>query len=104
MLKRGAEIDPDALGGGLSGLLSLDTHGIYGSEIWMLYKDVCGQSLPKTIGLLRAVQLGFESESKLKQAIQSYGNGINVDVLFQRVCERLPNFAKANALEATEIE
>ena len=103
LFQQGAEIDPDAFGGGLSNLLSLDTHGIYGPDIWMLYKDVCASSLPKMVGVLRAVQLGIESESKLKHAIQSYGEGIDVDALFQAVCARLPNFANANALEAAEV-
>jgi hypothetical protein len=103
LFKQGAEIDPDAFGGGLAGLLSLDSHNIYGSDIWMLYKDVCDQSLPKMVGVLRAVQLGIESEAKLKHAIQNRGDGIDVAALFDAVCERLPNFKAANALEAETV-
>ena len=103
LLQKGAEIDPDAFGGGLSNLLSLDTHAVYGADIWMLYKDVCGESYPKMVGVLRAVQLGIESESKLKHAIQNRGEGIDVAALFDAVCEKLPNFAKANALEAETV-
>jgi hypothetical protein len=25
----------------------LDHQGVYGSDIWVLYKDVCGQDIPK---------------------------------------------------------
>lgn len=71
MLQKGNEIDPEAmLGGGLMAILDLDTMGVYGSDIWVLYKDICGESVPMTIGLLRAVQMGIIGESVLKQAIQ----------------------------------
>lgn len=100
LFKQGAEIDPNAFGGGLSALLSLDSYGIYGPDIWMLFKDVCGQSIPHTIGMLRAVQLGILPESTLKHAIQNRGNGLDVAATFKAVCERLPDFANANALTA----
>lgn len=90
--KQGATIDPDGAMGGLGALLGLDTLGIYGSRIWMLYKDVCGQSIPKTLSTLRAHQLGFITESELIHAIDNYGAGINVDELYNQVQERLPNF------------
>ena len=32
---------------GLIHILKLDDLGIYGSHIWMLWKDVCGQDAPK---------------------------------------------------------
>lgn len=104
IFKECAQIDPQAFGGGLSGLLNLDSYGIYGADIWMLYKDVCRQNLPKMIGVLRAVQLGIESESILKHAIQNRGEGIDVNELFDAVCKRLPAFAAANVLEADTIE
>lgn len=103
MFKQGAHIDPQAFAGELSGLLTLDSNNIYGADIWMLYKDVCKENLPKMIAVLRAVQLGIESASKLNHAIQNRGDGINVDELFEAVCARLPEFAKANALEANTI-
>lgn len=103
LFKEGAAIDPDAFGGGLSPLLALDTHAIYGSRIWMLYKDVCKQNLTHVVAVLRAVQLGLFTESALKNGINNYGEGVDCVALFDAVCNRLPNFAKANALDATEI-
>lgn len=103
LLKQGAEIDPDAAMEGLTNLLALDTHAIYGCDIWMLYKDVCKENLAHVVGLLRAAQLGILTEGALKHAIQNRGDGIDVARTFQDVCDRLPNFAKANALEATEL-
>lgn len=71
LFKQGADIDPDSLLGSLGPILALDTHEIYGPHIWMLYKDVCGQDIRVMVAILRAVQLGFLSESDLHKAIDS---------------------------------
>lgn len=92
MLEKSAEIDPDSSLGGLGSILSLDTHGIYGSRIWQFYKDVCGQSLNKMLGVMRAVQLGYLPESKLNHAIDNYGDGLDIPALLAQVKERLPAF------------
>lgn len=91
-IKETAEIDPDSALGGLGNLLRLDNMGIYGSRIWMLYKDVCGQSINKTIAILRAHQLGFLGESELRFAIDDYGRNIDVNDLCEKVKEQLPKF------------
>lgn len=96
LLEQGEAIDPDAAFGGFANILSLDTHDIYGSEIWMFYKDLCGHDLTNMIGLMRAVQLGFLSESELRSAIQK--GAPSADWIAQNVAkvrERLPNFGKA---------
>lgn len=69
MIKNGANVDPDDFMGGLGAILGLDSHDIYGSDIWILYKDVCGESLVRVLTLLRAIQLGFMPERELKDAI-----------------------------------
>lgn len=99
----GNRIDPDAFDGGLSCLLSLDTHAIYGADIWMLYKDVCRENLVYTVAVLRGVQLGLMSEGTLKVAIQSRGEDVDPVQTFEAVCKRLPNFEKANVLEASQV-
>jgi hypothetical protein len=104
MMKHGAQIDPDSALGGLGAILALDTHEIYGSRIWMLYKDVCGQDLRTTLAILRAVQLGFLHESSLNEAIDSSRRPgktealIDVPALVAKVEERLPNFKKAETV------
>lgn len=95
IIKSGGEIDPDGFMGGAGAVLGLDTHRIYGSRIWMLYKDVCCGDLRVTLALLRSVQLGFLSESALNHAIDNYGDGVDVPALVAQVEERLPNFQKA---------
>ena len=93
LLNKGKNIDPDSALEGLGNILSLDTHGIYGSRIWMLFKDVCGEHIGRTIGLLRAVQLGFFSDVGLDQMIDGQYNGEEtVDDLITKVQERLPKF------------
>ena len=94
MYTKGGAIDPDALFGGLGGVLSLDSLGIYGSKIWMLFKDVCKQDLVKTSAMLRAWQLGFVPKATLLHAIDNYGAGIDTDALLAQVQERLPAFGQ----------
>lgn len=99
MFKQGAEIDPDSSLGGLGAVLSLDTHKIYGPRIWMLYKDVCGQDIRIMLAILRAVQLGYLSESALNRAIdlprRDADRGIDVPALVAKVEARLTRFQKA---------
>lgn len=80
--KQSPEIDPDALMGGFTPILTMDTLG------------VCGQSIRKTIAILRAFQLGFMTEISLKQAVESRGEGISVSALVAQVEEKLPKFQR----------
>jgi len=63
------EIDPQSMLAGLGTLLSLDTHEIYGSDIWIFHKDVSGGDLETLLGCMRAVQLGIKSKSWLRGLI-----------------------------------
>lgn len=104
LCNKGHEIDPDAFAGGMTHLMSLDSLNIYGPDVWMLYKDVCGQRISHMVAVLRAVQLGITPSATVKDAIQNYGQGIDVDEIFSAVCERLPSFAKANVLESATVD
>ena len=48
IMKNGEKIDPQGMGG-FGSLLSIDSLGIYGSRIWLLYKDICRENLVYTI-------------------------------------------------------
>lgn len=78
----GPKIDPDAAYGPFSAILGLDCDGIYGPDIWILYKDICGESLTRMVAVLRAVQLGFTTNVEKK----------DVDGLLDQVQKRLPRF------------
>lgn len=92
LVKKEAKIDPDAALAPIDSLLALDDLGIYGSKIWMLYKDVCGEDIVNTRAVLRARQLGILSEDVLLNAIDKYGDGIDCDDILAKVQERLPAF------------
>jgi len=94
ILQRGESIDPDGALGGLGILLSLDTLKIYGSRIWMLYKDVCKENLVDMLAVLRANQLGYISVTQINRAIENRGIGIDIKDCYKKVKIRLPNFDK----------
>lgn len=96
IIQQGAQIDPDDFMGGLGTLLSLDTLGLYGSQIWMLYKDVCGEHLPTMLAVLRGWQLGIISEQQIKHAVENHGVGLNVPDVCAKVVAQLPRFQLDN--------
>ncbi len=98
LFERAASIDPDSVMGGLGALLNLDSRGIYGSRVWMFYKNVCGCDPAKLLALLRAVQLGLGlTDAALNHAIDNRGDGIDVDALVAAVKARLPRLGQAAA-------
>lgn len=96
------KIDSDSALGPYSSFISLDSFGIYGSNIWILYKDVCQESILYTITILRAVQLGIMGKGKLLSILdsindgQGYGEKIDVENMLLKVQEILPSFGKAS--------
>lgn len=100
IFRDGPTIDPDAGPmGGLGPLLNMDSLGIVGPRIWMLYKDVCGERLDVTIAMLRAWQLGFVSDRELLHSIDNRGDGVDVVGLCAQVQERLPGFQLTEGAE-----
>lgn len=69
LARAGSKHDPDDATGGIGPMLDLDDLGIYGSRIWQLYKDVCGQKLGVMLAVLRAHQLGFIKTEELLERI-----------------------------------
>ena len=93
LIERSKAVDPDAIMGPFTNLLSLDSLGIYGSRIWQLYKDVCKEDIATTIAVLRAThQLGIISKDVLNHAIDHRGQGLDLNDTILKVKERLPNF------------
>lgn len=90
-----AKIDPDAGALGFFGtFLQLDTLGIYGEKIWILYKYVCGQKLDKMLLVLRANQLGglAATNGLVKDAITLEKNPFDFAHLAEVVKKDIPNF------------
>lgn len=96
MLVRGKDIDPQAFGGGLSAVMLLDTYEIYGTDIYVLYSDICGRDVARTLAVIRAAQLGMLSSNVLKDACSRQDRSgrdlIDVDDLYAQVKKRLPAF------------
>jgi hypothetical protein len=97
-----AKVDPQsafASMGPIGVALSFDTHGIYGSSIYIIWSDKCGRDARKTLVLLRAVQLGILSESKLQamaadQMRQVDLTGEEWEDIDSKVCEQLKDFQR----------
>jgi hypothetical protein len=92
------KIDPQDAFGPFGKLLLLDTFGIYGTDIYVLWSDICDREVVKMIAVLRACQLGILSPAILKDASsrQDYSgkNMISVEDLYFKVKEELPEFDK----------
>jgi hypothetical protein len=85
-------VDPDTAFGFYTPLIGLDAFGIYGSRIWMLFKDCCKEDPKLTLACLRAVQLGILSDDTLDHAIDHGGEGLNPEAVLMLVQERLPKY------------
>ena len=92
VMKQAERIDPDSFGGPAVVFMHLDELGLHGSRIWTLYKDVCGESVSRMMGALRAVQLGIISDNTLKAAVENYGRGLDLEAALAAVKARLPRF------------
>lgn len=99
LMEKADSIDPQAALGGLGVLLALDTHEIYGTDIYILYSDKCDRDARKMLMLLRSVQLGLLPESKLQQMAGDQMRQINLtddeySDLDKQVCDQLKEFAR----------
>lgn len=96
VIKNEERIDPQSAFAGLGSILLLDSFGIYGSSIYVLYNDKCKKDIRRFIMILRAVQLGFMRQSRLNELAKNQINLSNEEWkdIEMKVCERLKNFAK----------
>jgi hypothetical protein len=46
-------------------VMLLDSLGIYGPNVWVIFKDVCEQNHARMLAVLRATQLGMLSSEAL---------------------------------------
>lgn len=92
-------IDPQAALGGLGALMAFDTHGIYGTEIYIIWNDKCDKDVRRVLLLLRAVQLGFMLEATLKTMAADQMRQITLTDeewtdIDHKVCGELDEFAR----------
>lgn len=100
LIKDSEKVYPQNIMGGFSYILDLDREGIYGTDIYVFWNDICNRELPKMISVLKAIQLGFFSGKVLADAChrQDYSGRsmVPVDELYKKVIERLPEFDLSN--------
>lgn len=99
LVKKYETIDPDYALGGLGAVLRLDDLGIYGSSIYVLYSDQCDRDIRTFILLMRANQLGFLPDFRIKEiaADQTRSNLLSkqrLEELDKAICDRLPSFKR----------
>jgi hypothetical protein len=92
LIEQAPTIDPDSALGSLGPLCMLDNLDIYGSRIWMLYKDVCGQDINKMMAVLRACQMGFTSDRYINAAIDGDRARLDIPALLAQLKKSLPKF------------
>lgn len=100
ILQKHESIDPQAMLGGIGAIMILDTWGIYGSSIYVLWSDKCGRDTRKMLLLMRATQLGLFPQTRLQEMAEDQGRKINLAAeewadLDAKVCEQLTEFKKA---------
>jgi hypothetical protein len=95
LVEYGPKIDPKSMFGGLGALLMLDSMDIYDENIWMFYKDVCGEDLGVMLAVMKAYQLAQLEGCTLAaihHAIHNHGVGLNTKKIVAAVQARLPEF------------
>lgn len=95
ILKYGTEVDPQGMAFGT--LLCIDSLHIYGSRIWLLYKDICGENLVMMMACVRGWQLGIVNQRDLLKAIENAASGnrahnLDLPAILVAVKERLVDF------------
>jgi len=97
LLKFNERIQPEGgKMGGMVYILALDEFEIYGSRIWMLFKDVCGEDIRKMAVVLVARSHGLITQKELDLAINGTGLKLDLDTLVETVVERFPELEVAS--------
>jgi len=94
LMTRSDQVDPETFSGGTSNLLMLDTLGIYGERIYLLWSKVCEKNIGKVIAVLRAYQFGHlagVSPEALNLAVDTHPS-IDLDAVVKAVKSRIPSF------------
>jgi len=81
-------------------ILTLDTLGIYGTDIYVLYSDICNRDIMKMVTVIRSVQLGLFDGEILKDACnrQDYSGRkmVPVEELYLKLKEETEKIYKTN--------
>lgn len=90
----------------LQTFMALDSAGIFGEDIWILYKDICSESLDTFIAVLRATDFYFVTPEFLRAAVQwadhrvDLINVIDLEEAIKELKDRLPDFGRKAEVSA----
>lgn len=70
LMKESEKIDPQNFAKELAPLLELDELELRGSQIWLLFKDICGEDPVNVFVLFRARQLGLIPRDAINKAVE----------------------------------
>jgi hypothetical protein len=73
LMKHSEEIDPLSYLKVIGPVMLLDSLGIYGPNVWVIFKDVCEQNHARMLAVLRAT-LGMLSSEALLEVSNRYRN------------------------------
>jgi hypothetical protein len=90
--KASSEIDTDSAWGGLGPMIGMDSMGIYGSGIWMLFKDANDCDAIKAVTTLRCHQMGIITASQIRAAMDRR-TPLDHEANLAALRAQLPNFA-----------
>jgi hypothetical protein len=98
-VSEGPSIDPDACHP-MFQMCRFDDADIVGPDIWILFKDVCGEDLRTMLAVLRAEQFGLLAPSALKAAIRRGRQHVmDIPMLVAKVESELPNFKRGESAQ-----
>ena len=90
------QVDPYAVMGIITYILHIDRLEIYGTDIYVLWNDICDRDASKTIAVLKANTLDLISDQDLKDACHRQDRKgsemVPVEELYSKVVEKYPNF------------
>lgn len=106
MVKTDLVVDTDSFFPGFGPLLTLDSHGCYGVNIYTLHHDVCREDTTLALAVLRATQLGVlgcDLKGELEKASETRSCAINPVKALQAVRAVLPTFAPDYTLPTSAV-
>ncbi len=60
----------------LSPLRKLDKAGLYESDVWLLYRDVCDKDAKRSLKILEDFEAGIIPKEQLLKAVRNRGEGL----------------------------
>jgi hypothetical protein len=89
LMKHSEEIDPLSYLKVIGPVMLLDSLGIYGPNVWVIFKDVCEQNHARMLAVLRATQLGMLPLLEANRQYRNEGKSKTIDVAELYQGERL---------------